>query len=144
MARKFKIIIGRAEKIAFPELGIDSAHAKVDTGAHRSSIDASSANVVDGVLEYVLFREGDKNYTGEVIREEKFRSIKIFNSFGESQDRFEVKIWVSLGKKKVKTGFTLADRSKKLYPVLLGRKLLNDRFVVDVSEGMPHPEDKET
>lgn len=144
MTRKFKAIIGRAELVSFPELGLDAVHAKVDTGAHRSSIDVSYVEEKDGVLHYTLFHEGDPNYSGDVLTTDSYRSVTIYNSFGEGQDRYEVKIWISLGKKKVKTGFTLADRSKKIYPVLLGRKLLQERFMVDVSEGVPHPDDKES
>jgi hypothetical protein len=31
------------------------------------------------------------------------------------------------------TGFTLADRKSKIFPVLVGRTLLNKRFIVDTS-----------
>jgi len=41
---------------------------------------------------------------------------------------------VKVGPKVFHARFTLADRSKKIYPILLGRKLLNDRFLVDSSK----------
>ena len=39
------------------------------------------------------------------------------------------------------TPFTLANRGKKVFPVLVGRKLLNRRFVVDSSKASVHRSD---
>ncbi|MCY1558041.1 putative ATP-dependent zinc protease [compost metagenome] len=58
----------------------------------------------------------------------------VANSFGHREERFEVKLKIKLGPKVFHAQFTLADRSKKIYPILLGRKLLNHRFLVDSSE----------
>jgi hypothetical protein len=55
----------------------------------------------------------------------------VANSFGHEETRYEVPLRVKVGSKVFTSPFTLADRSKKVYPVLLGRKLLNGRFVVD-------------
>jgi hypothetical protein len=63
-----------------------------------------------------------------------FKVVTIANSFGHEEERFEVKLKVKLGPKVFHAQFTLADRSKKIYPILLGRKLLNHRFLVDSSE----------
>jgi hypothetical protein len=45
-----------------------------------------------------------------------------------------VRLKVKMGPKVFTSAFTLADRSKKIYPVLIGRKFLNDRFLIDTSE----------
>lgn len=142
--RPLKSIIGRVEKISLPGIDIEGIFAKVDTGAHRSAIDCKKVYEEDGVLKFVLFRKGSKHHDGVVHEEEKFKTITIHNSFGESEERYEVKLKAKIGTKVFKTPFTLADRSKKLYPILIGRKTLQNRFLVDVSEGQPDPDDHES
>jgi hypothetical protein len=60
--------------------------------------------------------------------------VTVANSFGHEEDRYEVQLKVKLGPKIFKAKFTLADRSKKIYPILLGRTMLNRRFLVDTNE----------
>lgn len=138
MATNFKTIIGRAEKIDFlideNALGIP---AKIDTGAYSSSVWASDIVEKDGVLEFVLLGPIHLQYTGEKISTSKYRVVTVQNSFGKSEKRYGLDLTVRFCGKKVTTFFTLADRSKKLYPVLVGRKLLSGRYVVDVSGGHP-------
>jgi len=142
--RKFKAVIGRAEMIDFPELGIEKVYAKVDTGAHRSSLDCSYVREKDGVLEYTPLHKNNKSYRGERRTTKQYKLVEVENSFGHREERFEVKLKVKIGHRTVKTSFTLANRGRKTYPVLLGRKLLKDRFLVDVNEGSPHPSDEES
>lgn len=144
MERKLKSIIGRAELVALPDANLEAINAKIDTGAHRSSIDASFIEEKDGVLSFKLLREGVPGYNGQLMTAEKFRKVVIHNSFGEEQERYELKLRIKIGSRTFKTGFTLADRSKKIYPILIGRKLLKDRYIVDVAEGVPHVDDKES
>jgi hypothetical protein len=37
-------------------------------------------------------------------------------------------------KRKIKAEFSLSDRSKMKFPILIGRKLLKNKFIVDVSQ----------
>ncbi|HTK39834.1 MAG TPA: RimK/LysX family protein [Patescibacteria group bacterium] len=139
MATNYKAIIGRAESIDF--IGSDTEYlsiaAKVDTGAYSSSVWASNIVEQDGELSFELLGKGHEAYTGETIRMSKYSVVTIENSFGKSEKRYGVMLRVRFCGKKVSTFFTLSDRSKKIYPVLVGRKLLKGRFVVDVSGGHP-------
>lgn len=139
MALVYKTIIGRAEPIDFI-VGSDeyaTVPAKTDTGAYSSSVWASNIREEDGELVFELFGKGSVNYTGEEIRTNKYQVVKVENSFGRSEKRYGVMLRVRFCGKKVTTFFTLADRSKKIYPVLIGRKMLKGRFLVDVSTGHP-------
>ena len=51
MKNKDKIIIGRLESIALPELAIDNLQVRVDTGAKTSSLHVDNINkvIVDGL-----------------------------------------------------------------------------------------------
>jgi hypothetical protein len=50
------------------------------------------------------------------------------------QERYIIKSKIILFGKAYKAEFSLSDRSHMKNPILLGRKLLNGKFVVDVSE----------
>jgi hypothetical protein len=139
MGAKYKSIIGRAESIEFV-FGTDSysdVPAKIDTGAYSSSVWVSSVLEQDGELSFVLFDKSSPAYTGKVIRTKKYQTVSIENSFGHSETRFGVNLTVRFCGKKFKTFFTLSDRSRKIYPVLIGRKLLKNRFIVDTALGHP-------
>jgi len=133
-------IIGRAERICL--LDHDASQripAKVDTGADLSSIWASSVNAHNGQLSFTLFGVGSEFYTGKVITldEGDFRLTRIASSFGHREMRYVVKLRVRILERTFKATFTLADRSSKTYPVLLGRRLMKGKFLVDVSKGSP-------
>lgn len=139
MARNYKTIIGRAEPIDFidgsTEYGM--VPAKIDSGAYSSSVWASDIREEGEELVFTLFGKGHDAFTGQQIRTKKYQVVKIENSFGKSERRYGVMLRVRFCGKKVTSFFTLADRSKKIYPVLIGRKLLKNRFLVDVSIGNP-------
>jgi hypothetical protein len=130
-----KKIIGRAEKIDLPELGIEHTPARIDTGAKTSALWASDVSVADGVLSAVLFGEQSDLYTGERLRFTEFDETIVSTSTGELQRRYKVRLLVKLKGKKVRAWFTLADRSTQVYPVLIGRNVLLGKFVVDVKQG---------
>jgi hypothetical protein len=110
--------------------------AKVDTGAYRSAVHADNIRLSDDgkTLHFRLL--GGHPVCGALATEMSatdFKTVFIANSFGEREERFEVKLKVKLGPKIFPATFSLADRSKKIYPILLGRKMLNNRFLVDTS-----------
>jgi hypothetical protein len=51
--------------------------------------------------------------------------------------RYKTKLSIRVKGRLIKATFTLSDRSQKTYPVLLGRRLLKDKFIIDVSLGEP-------
>lgn len=130
-----KVVIGRSELLSFVDADAPRVPAKTDTGAYRSAVHASNISVVDGVLRFELL--GGHPVCGTLSKQletEDFTQVTVANSFGHEEQRYEVKLKVKLGPKIFHARFTLADRSKKIYPVLLGRKLLNHRFLVDSAE----------
>lgn len=135
--RRLKAIVGRAERIDFPEGDIVGAPAKIDTGAYSSSVWASNIREEQGVLKFVFLGPESPYYSGKECQATEFRTVVVENSFGHKEERYSVPVRVRLGSKVVRSNFTLADRSKKTYPVLIGRRLLKGRYLVDVSEGQP-------
>ncbi len=129
---KIKSFIGAIDKIDFPEIGLENIPAKIDTGAKSSSIHASYISEVQRGdkkrLRFCLL--GNRKLCYEV---DEYSARKIKSSNGIVQTRFVVKLSVALFDKKIKTDFTLAQRKEMRFPVLLGRRLLRNRFLVDVS-----------
>lgn len=130
------MIIGRSEPINFVDYpGLTDLPAKVDTGAYRSAIHAENIYVDEvGHLHFVLFGNHPicANCATEIITDQ-YSTATISNSFGDTEERYEVTLKVKIGPKIFQESFSLADRSKKIFPILLGRKLLNDRFLIDPS-----------
>jgi hypothetical protein len=132
---KYKTIIGRAELIDFPIRLLADVPAKTDTGAYLSAIHATDIKEVTRkgkkVLKFTLLG-GHASYPYSREIELPHYEIKtVENSFGVKQERYAVKFKVKLAGKVFFTEFTLADRSTKVFPILLGRTFLNKRFMVD-------------
>ncbi len=125
--------IGRTEHIALPGLGIARVAAKIDTGAYRSALHYQRIKLrtVDGVKQLsVVFQMGGQRKT-KVFR--AFKRVSVKSSNGEVSRRYLISTRVRLGQHIVRAQFTLFDRSDMKYQVLLGRKFLRGRFLVDVS-----------
>lgn len=129
-----KAIIGRCELIDFVDLDVLKIPAKTDTGAYGSSVHATKIKEVNGVLSFELLG-GHPSCGSEAVYVEtkKYRQVLIANSFGHLQERYKVELKVKLGAKVFKAKFSLSNRKKNKFPILLGRELLNHRFLVDSS-----------
>ena len=136
-------IIGRRVVVDFPDDDILGVPAKVDTGADSSAVWASDINVEDGRLSFTLFDKTSAYYTGNRIVTKDFQVISVKNSFGAVEYRYRVRLTIILEGRKIKSRFTLADRSRNTYPILIGRKTLHGKFLVDVAHS-PNIDEKKS
>lgn len=127
-------ILGRSDRVDLPGLGLTNIHAKIDTGAYTSSLHCSSAQVVDDKLEFILLDEEHPEFTGMKFVFKKFTQREVKNSFGEAEMRFVIKTSIKVHNQTINAEFSLSDRDKLRFPVLLGRKILRHRFLIDVTE----------
>lgn len=115
--------------------GIKDIPAKVDTGADSSCLWASNINLNEkGNLEFTILGPEHPLYTGEVITVGQFSVQQVRNSTGHITIRYRVALHMKVLGKNIITKFTLSDRSKNRFPVLIGRKTLQNKFLVDVSK----------
>lgn len=130
--------IGRQEIIDLPEFDLENVEAKVDTGAYTSSINCSRLKTkeIDGVEHLTFYLSGSKIHEKKARRfvTKNFKKKRIRSSNGQMEERFIITTTAVFFGKKIKMDFSLADRSKMKFPILLGRKLLSKKFVVDVSK----------
>ena len=125
-------IVGSTEYIEVA--GIKNIPTKIDTGADTSAIWASQIDMApDGVLSFTLFNEESPFYTGERLDTTDYTIKMVRSSHGDTQIRYRVKLPVVLNGESFSTTFTLANRSRNNFPVLIGRHTLENRFLVDVS-----------
>lgn len=128
---KIVITIGRVERVSFPSLGAKKIPAKIDTGADSSSIHAAYIHEDSTGLSAYIF--GQKMH----FLPSQYVITRVENSFGHRETRYKVKLLIRIKGKKIRGTFTLSNRGSKTYQVLLGRRLLAGKFLVDVKSGRP-------
>jgi hypothetical protein len=127
-------ILGRYDRIDLPQLGLYDLHAKIDTGAYTCSMHCHKAQVVEGKLEFVLLDEEHPEFTGMKFVFDQFEERDIKNSFGEKERRFVIITTIKIFNEDITAEFSLSNRGSLKFPVLIGRKILRDRFLIDVKK----------
>ena len=125
-------ILGRYDRVDLPELGLFDIHAKIDTGAYTSSLHCHHVHIVDGMLEFVLLDEEHSEFTGTKLRFAEFALRDIKNSFGAIESRFVITTTLKILDQEITTEFSLCMRVSLKFPILIGRKILRNRFMIDV------------
>ena len=130
---RIKQTIGRRELIDFPELGLYQIIAKVDTGAYTTALHCHDIREEQGLLHFKLLDPTHPDYTEKEQVFSDYTRKEIKNSFGETESRYIIKTKIRIGRRRILSVISLTDRGTMRYPVLIGRKLLKNRFVVDVA-----------
>ncbi|MFK7925482.1 MAG: ATP-dependent zinc protease [Bacteroidia bacterium] len=133
-----KQVIGRKDKADFPQFGFVNLRVKIDTGAYGSTIHCHYIKEVEEAgkirLHCRLLDPSHPQYQNETSVFEDFSKKEIRNSFGKSEKRYVIQTIICLFGEEIETKFSLSERSEMKSPVLLGRKLLNGKFVVDTAK----------
>ncbi|WP_212744999.1 ATP-dependent zinc protease [Arcobacter arenosus] len=127
------IVIGKYDRVDLPLLNLKDIRAKVDTGAKTSSLHCSFIESIDD--KYVVFDvldETHKKYENEKFKLPIKRVAKVRSSNGILEKRYVILTKVFIFGKYIETEFTLTNRKKMNYPILLGREFLKKGFIVDV------------
>ncbi|HKJ42449.1 MAG TPA: RimK/LysX family protein [Sunxiuqinia sp.] len=132
-----RIVIGREDVADFPLLNLESIEVKLDSGAYTSSFHCHNIELItDGGQEKLkcqfLDPDHDKYHDKEFIFE-SFALKKVKSSNGYLEERFSVQTEIKLFDQIYSIELTLTERGAMKFPVLLGRKFLSKRFVVDPS-----------
>lgn len=127
-------IIGEAEKVTITAKDL-RLKARIDTGAETSSL---------GVINQRPFERDGKKWLRFSVNDpdtEKLidfempvaRTASIKRHGAEDMKRPVVKLELILCNIEMVREFTLADRSKYIFPVLIGRNVLSGKYLVDVN-----------
>jgi ribosomal protein S6--L-glutamate ligase len=132
-----KLLIGRDEWCALPELKLPAIKAKVDTGAKTSSLHAYNITTKQhNHQEYVYFDvhpiQGDNEYTIP-SRAKIFDKRRIMSSNGHIELRYVIVTTLKISNYIWQMELTLSNRDPLRYRMLLGREALTGRALVDPS-----------
>ena len=130
------LLVGELEQVWLQNLQL-ALPARIDTGAETASLDARNIEIFerDGrrwVRFEILHPE-----SGEPLSMERRlkRMVSILQaSTAEPERRPVIKLDLTIGHVSQTAEFTLSDRSHLDYQVLIGRNILQDVMVVDVSK----------
>jgi hypothetical protein len=128
---KARLVIGRREWIALPDLGVSPLNAKTDSGARSSSIHAEN---VELSADETSVRFTTTNHYSRLIACECVvaRLARVRSSSGIARQRIFIETTAVLA-----GGFrwtilvSLANRSEMRCPMLLGRRALAGYFLID-------------
>jgi len=133
---KIKRIVGKKELISIIDLDLVNLDAKVDTGADSSALHCDDIYIDDKneFVHFTLLDEVHEAYHGKKMKMPLYKVKKVRSSNGELQERASIKVSVEFFGKKYKTVISLTNRADMKYPMLIGRKFLSGKFLVDVSQ----------
>lgn len=127
--------IGWREWVSLPDLGLGKIKAKVDTGARTSALHAFSLEP--------FFSEGKpkikfKIHPQQHNTEEEITCVadiidkrQVTDSGGHSEDRYVIETPITIAGQTWLIEITLTERENMLFRMLLGRRAIRKRFIVN-------------
>lgn len=130
-----KKIIGRRELISILDLELFDLDAKVDTGADSNALHCDDIFIDnEDFVHFKLLDEVHPAYHGKHMKMPLYKLKRVKSSNGKVQQRAYIKVTVDFFGKRYKTIISLTNRADMKFPMLIGRRFLNKRFLVDVSQ----------
>lgn len=126
-----KILIGRTDRADFPELGLENIAIKIDTGAYTSSIHCDKIIEEDGKLTCLFIDVEHPFYDKKKFTFTDYKQVTVRSSNGIAQQRYAIQTSIKIFDKTYRISLSLNDRSDMRFPVLIGRKFLSGKFIVD-------------
>jgi hypothetical protein len=129
-------IIGRKDRIDLPEFKLFDIYAKIDTGAYGCALHCHHIELLEiegkPVLSFKVLDPSHPEYEEQTFYSRVFNDKIVKNSGGITEHRYTVKTAMIVFGKERKVEFSLTDRKDMKHPVLIGRKFLYKRYLVDV------------
>ena len=129
-------VVGWVEKIQLAD-GKSPLKAKLDTGAKTSSINAKIIKIFKkdhDEKDWVIYRISIDSKTDETFESRVTRWVRIKTKTGKYIRRPVITMRFCLGAITMEGEVNLANRSHFIYPVLIGRNMIQDNVVIDVSK----------
>ena len=132
--KREKKVVGWKEQVALPDLKIKSVIAKIDTGANLATIDADDIKFVTRHdVKYVKFTVKKRNNTVRKTSAPLAGFKRIRSSNGDVERRPYIKTDILMDGITKNIELTLTDRGPMDYTMLIGRKALGRRWIVNPS-----------
>jgi len=125
---KTKMVIGSVEEVVLFPWGV-KLPARIDTGAGMTSLDVRDLTIKNKVAQFRL----PEKYGNTLISLPVIRYCKVRSSDSRRR-RPVVEMELCVGSRRMRVWVNLNDRSHLEYPLILGRNVLNQGFIVDCAE----------
>ncbi len=133
-----KKTIGRKDILDFPRLKLENIDVKIDTGAYSSSIHCRDIKLGKRndkeIISFILLDPSHEKYHGKRFTSSTFKEKLVKSSNGISEKRYVITSDVLIFGEKYKVELSLTERGEMRFPILIGRKLLMGKFLVDTAK----------
>ena len=133
-----KIVIGRKDIADFKKLNLLNIEVKIDSGAYTSSFHCHKIEkILKNGTEMVkcnFLDPGHEQYHEKEFWFENFTIRKVKSSNGAVEERFSIFTEITIFDDAFPIELTLTERPDMKHPVLIGRKFLSKRFLIDTSK----------
>lgn len=130
--KKEKKVIGWREYVDLPDWGIHDIRAKIDTGARSCSLHVEDIEELPHgkISFYVVVKDKPKRRRHVIARSVKRGHVK--SSIGHRTHRWYVQTMIKIGPVSKDVTINLVGRAGMNFRMLIGRKAIEDEFLVDV------------
>lgn len=132
-----KRIIGRQDIADFPLLAIFQIPVKIDSGAYTSSLHCHNIEeIIENGIKKIKCNFLDPSHAKYHEKEfifDNFTKKKVKSSNGQIEERYKIKTEIKLFNQNYPIELTLSERGSMCFSVLLGRKFLTKKFIIDTS-----------
>ncbi|SNR52212.1 ATP-dependent zinc protease family protein [Lutibacter flavus] len=129
-----KTLLGRSDIVDFPELELFGIDIKVDTGAYTSSFHCHHIEVENNVLKCQFLDPKHEKYHDKYFTFKEFIQKNVKSSNGITENRFIIETKILIFNEIHTIELSLTERGSMTYPVLLGRKFLSKKFIIDTAK----------
>ena len=120
------------------ELSLIKIDVKIDSGAYTSSIHCSNIKEItinnENFIQFKLLDPEHIFYNNKEFSTKNYDSKLVKSSNGISEKRFMIATEIIIFDQIFPIHLTLSERKNMNFPVLLGRKFLNKKFVIDTAK----------
>jgi hypothetical protein len=126
--------IGRKEIVDIPTLKLLGLTAKIDTGAYTSSIHCVSIEEVENGISCLFDNPKHLEVLDHCVLFKDYKKKVVKSSNGHVEERYAIWTEILIGGETFPIELTLTSRIEMKSPLLLGRKFLKKKYLVDVSK----------
>jgi hypothetical protein len=141
-------IIGWREWVSLPALGIPKIKAKIDTGARTSALHAFAIEpFTEHGIKKIRFSIHPLQHNTDVVMRctaEMADKRLVTDSGGHTEERYVIKTPVVIAGQTWPIEITLTERENMLFRMLIGRKALRHRFLIQPARSFLANKIKET